>query len=377
MTGHNYRRTRFKKRTHRNQDLGPFVNHEMNRCIQCYRCVRFYRDYAGGRDLDVFASHDSVYFGRARGRRARKRVQRQPGRGLPHRRLHGQDAQAPLHAQVGPPDRALGLRPLRPRLQHHPRRAVRHAAQDPEPLQRRGERLLPLRPRPVRLRVREQRQKDQEAACQSLPFSSSGSGLGEGEHRLQPADKDAALKHIAGILSSSKKTIGIGSPRASLESNFALRELVGPDNFYSGMSAQESTSSSRSSSISSGKARPARRRSTTSNWPMRCWYSARILRIPLPCSTWQCVSPCKNKPKEIAEKMRIPAWDDNAVRNAVQDETGPLYIAWLTGTKLDDIATKTCHAAPDDIARLGFAIAHELNPQAPALPFSPPRRGPR
>ncbi len=46
MTGHDYRRYRFTKRTHRNQDLGPFVNHEMNRCIQCYRCVRFYRDYA-------------------------------------------------------------------------------------------------------------------------------------------------------------------------------------------------------------------------------------------------------------------------------------------------------------------------------------------
>ena len=54
MTGHDYRRYRFPKRTYRNQDLGPFVNHEMNRCIQCYRCVRFYRDYAGGRDLDVF-----------------------------------------------------------------------------------------------------------------------------------------------------------------------------------------------------------------------------------------------------------------------------------------------------------------------------------
>ena len=36
----------------------------MNRCIQCYRCVRFYRDYAGGRDFNVFASHDNVYFGR-------------------------------------------------------------------------------------------------------------------------------------------------------------------------------------------------------------------------------------------------------------------------------------------------------------------------
>src|SRR5574339_805721 len=64
MTGHVYRRDRFDKRTHQNQYLGPFVNHEMNRCIQCYRCVRFYRDYAGGRDFDVFAAHDHVYFGR-------------------------------------------------------------------------------------------------------------------------------------------------------------------------------------------------------------------------------------------------------------------------------------------------------------------------
>ena len=37
MTGHDYRRYRGLKRTFRNQDLGPFVNHEMNRCIQCYR----------------------------------------------------------------------------------------------------------------------------------------------------------------------------------------------------------------------------------------------------------------------------------------------------------------------------------------------------
>ena len=44
MTGHNYRRYQFKKRTYRNQYLGPFLNHEMNRCIQCYRCVRFYKD---------------------------------------------------------------------------------------------------------------------------------------------------------------------------------------------------------------------------------------------------------------------------------------------------------------------------------------------
>ena len=49
MTGHTARRYRGRKRTFQNQYLGPFLNHEMNRCITCYRCVRFYRDYAGGR----------------------------------------------------------------------------------------------------------------------------------------------------------------------------------------------------------------------------------------------------------------------------------------------------------------------------------------
>ncbi len=64
MTGHVRRRYRGTKRTFRNQDLGPFVAHEMNRCITCYRCVRFYRDYAGGRDLQALASKNHVYFGR-------------------------------------------------------------------------------------------------------------------------------------------------------------------------------------------------------------------------------------------------------------------------------------------------------------------------
>jgi NADH-quinone oxidoreductase subunit G len=64
MTGHNSRRYRFTKRTHQNQDLGPFINHEMNRCIACYRCVRYYKDYAGGSDLGVYGAHDNVYFGR-------------------------------------------------------------------------------------------------------------------------------------------------------------------------------------------------------------------------------------------------------------------------------------------------------------------------
>ncbi len=64
LTEHQHRRNRFPKRTWENQYLGPMVHHEMNRCITCYRCVRYYRDYALGDDLGVFGSRDRVYFGR-------------------------------------------------------------------------------------------------------------------------------------------------------------------------------------------------------------------------------------------------------------------------------------------------------------------------
>lgn len=62
--GHGLRRYDGRKRTHRNQYLGERIEHEMNRCIQCYRCARFYQEYAGGTDFGVTGRAGSVYFGR-------------------------------------------------------------------------------------------------------------------------------------------------------------------------------------------------------------------------------------------------------------------------------------------------------------------------
>jgi NADH-quinone oxidoreductase subunit G len=62
--GHGIRRFQGLKRTYRDQDLGLFVQHEMNRCIQCWRCRRFYQDYAGYRDLGALQIGRRTYFGR-------------------------------------------------------------------------------------------------------------------------------------------------------------------------------------------------------------------------------------------------------------------------------------------------------------------------
>ncbi len=50
---------------------------------------------------------------------------------------------------------------------------------------------------------------------------------------------DGALNRAADALRTARGLIGIGSPRASLESNFALRELVGEANFYAGVEQAE------------------------------------------------------------------------------------------------------------------------------------------
>ncbi len=65
-SGHAIRRFLGKKRTYRDQYLGPYIHHEMNRCIHCYRCSRFYQEFAGYRDLGPQQIGDRVYFGRFR-----------------------------------------------------------------------------------------------------------------------------------------------------------------------------------------------------------------------------------------------------------------------------------------------------------------------
>jgi NADH-quinone oxidoreductase subunit G len=62
--GHGIRRFEGLKRTYTDQYLGPLVQHEMNRCIHCYRCSRFYQEYAGYLDLGVMRSANRTFFGR-------------------------------------------------------------------------------------------------------------------------------------------------------------------------------------------------------------------------------------------------------------------------------------------------------------------------
>jgi len=62
--GHGIRRYQGLKRTYEDQYLGPLVQHEMNRCIHCYRCSRFYQEFTGYHDLGVMQIGNRTFFGR-------------------------------------------------------------------------------------------------------------------------------------------------------------------------------------------------------------------------------------------------------------------------------------------------------------------------
>ena len=122
---------------------------------------------------------------------------------------------------MGPAVRSVDLRALRARVQHRCRRTLWDAAAHREPLQPRSERLLPVRPRKVWLRIRQQPTTFPPALAEN------------------PAYFVASARHYLDEKLAQGRVIGIGSPRASLEANFALRTLVGPDHFYSGMADHE------------------------------------------------------------------------------------------------------------------------------------------
>jgi len=174
------------------------------------------------------------------------------------------------------------------------------------------------------------------------------------------------LPELRDLLRSSELVIGIGSPRASLESNHALRALVGPEHFYTGVCRTQSQLISRVLDIlSTGPVRSASLQDVSSADAVLILGEdvsnvAPLLELALRRSILR-------KPSAIAKKLHIEPWNDAAVREALQTEKGPLFIATTGPTDLDDVATHAYRSAPDDIARLGLAVANKLDADAPEI----------
>ena len=330
MTGHDYRAYRFEKRTFENQYLGPLVNHEMNRCIQCYRCVRYYRDYAGGRDLNAFAMRNIVYFGRE-------------SDGVLENEFSGNLVEiCPTGVFT---DRTLKRHYTRKwDLEFAPSICVHCGLGcNTSPAERYGT----LR----RIVNRYNHEVNGYFLCDrgryGYEFVNSAGRIRQPRFRGDTVPTETALETLE--LLRKGRAIGIGSPRASLESNFALRKMVGAENFFAGMADDEYRLIS--AMISSGVPAASLRDVEESDAVLILGEDVTNVAPRMALALRQAV---RQQPMEMAEKLHIPLWLDASVREAMQDRRGPLYIATPAATRLDEIATEVFRMAPDDIARLGF-----------------------
>ena len=346
MTGHVYRRDRFRKRTHVNQNLGPFLAHEMNRCIQCYRCVRFYRDYAGGRDFAVLGWHDGVYFGRS-------------SEGVLESEFAGN------LVEVCP----TGVFTDKTAARHYTRKwdlqtapsVCGHCGLGCNTLP--GERYGTLR----RVRARYNGAVNGYFLCDRGRY---GYEYVNCERRIRRPRVDGAEVTVEGAqarlgeLLEGRRAIGIGSPRASLEGNWALRRLVGVESFYSG-DEQGGVAGTLLRLLREGPARtPSLAEVETADAIL---VLGEDLHNTAPLLALAVRQAGMRAAREAAGARQIPPWDDAAVRNAVQDTRGTLFVATSDETRLDAEATEVYRGAPDGLARLAGAVVHEVDPAAPGM----------
>ncbi len=353
MTGHNYRRFDFPKRTYNDQNLGPFINHEMNRCIQCYRCVRFYRDYAGGKDLNVFASRNHVYFGRHENGTLENEFSGNLVEVCPtgvftdktlkkHFTRKWDLSNAPsicVHCSLGcntiASERYGSLRRIMSRY---------NGAVNGYFICDRGRfgyEFVNSEKRIRKIKIRFEKNASQEETENSVVLS---------------ALHDSFLKN--------KRIVGIGSPRASLESNFALASFTGRGNFYHGISKKEHllTKTALDFLRHSGVYTPSLKQIERADAILVLGEDLTNTAPMIALALRQAV---RNAPNEEAKGMGIPLWNDAPVRELAQDTKSPLFIATPFNDALDLIAKNTFRASYSDIADLGNTIATLLYEKAP------------
>ncbi len=304
MTGHNRRRYNFPKRTFKNQDLGPNVHHEMNRCITCYRCVRYYRDVAGGDDLHAFSSGNRVYFGRFE--------------------------DGPLESEF-------------------------------------SGNLVEICPTGVftdkTFRANFTRKWDLQTAPSVCQQCSLGCNISPGErfgklrrvqNRFHPEingyflcdrgrfghkyvnDESLSVVSTDSWVRKGSKIIGIASPKASVEANYALLKLVGPDNFYDGHNPMDHELLVRimetlAQSPGTASLEDVRQADLVVVLGEDLTNTAPMLALAIRQNIYA-------KMQENAAAKQIPDWNDIAVRNAERDLPQVLHLVHSQVTKLDSLA---------------------------------------
>lgn len=343
MTGHHERRYKGKKTTFINQDLGPLVKHEMNRCITCYRCERFYKDYAGGSDLTAQASSNKVYFGRQ-------------SDGTLESEFAGN------LVEVCP----TGVFTDKPFGDHYSRKWDLQTA--PSVCQHcsvgcntsLSERYGSVR----RVTNRFNDHLNGYFLCDRgrYGFSYVDSSARRKKITLDEQPANWSDTTINARLKHRGKWIGIGSSQASLEDNFALQQLVGRENFNPGLDAQQEALLATHMSILNQWQAPSLAQMEQADAIVILCEDVNNSAPRIALSIRQALL---NNARAQAEKYRVPGWQDAAVRALQPHHKVPLAVLGYGENALTKQATVNLVCAPKQAAEQGFLLANLLIDRAP------------
>jgi len=346
MTGHGSRDYQGSKRTFNNQNLGELVGHEMNRCIACYRCTRFYNDYAGGKDFGVYGSRNQVYFGRQKD-------------GTLESEFSGNLVEVcPTGVFTNKVFSAHYTRKWD--LQSVPSVCAHCSVGCNTSI---GERYGSVR----RVMNRYNSELNGYFLCDRGRY---GIGFVNGDQRIKKAqgisqqsaeqlsrlDVSKALAHFRG-----KRFIGIGSARASLEANVYLKKIVGEGNFSAGYNHQQMEVASTQQKLlqqaqSSGKI-------LSLSDIEKCDFILVIgedITKSSPRVALSIRQACRNAGIDKAAVMGVASWQDSAVRTISGKLNTPFFSMHTTATKLDELTEQYLLLTPDEIEEMVLVLTNAI-----------------
>lgn len=338
QSGHTSRKYSGAKKTYENQNLGPCIGHEMNRCIACYRCVRFYDEYAGGDDLVVLGSRENVYFGRHEegtlespfsgnlaevcptGVFTDKTFSNSYTRKWDLQAAPSICGQCSLGCNVTPAERGGTVKRITNRY---------HSEVNGYFICDRG-------------RYGYAYNNSSERLERCLVTSENGEPT--------QCNYSEALDYVAQIFAElgAENILALGSPRASVEENFALRTLVGESNFFAGLTETQQKMQSRIIEILSNEAVH-----TPSMKQMESADAVLILGEDLmqsaPRMALAVRQASRNEGLSQASDIGVQQWQDASVRILTQDQRSPIISVNSTGSELDPICAHTLQLGPAEV----------------------------
>ncbi|OQM34452.1 NADH-quinone oxidoreductase subunit NuoG [bacterium endosymbiont of Pedicinus badii] len=352
MVRHNKRRYEFAKKIQKSQYLGPFIKHEMNRCISCYRCVRYYRNYSGGKDFGVYGSKNRLYFGRIQSGNLKSEFSGNLidicPTGVFTDKIHSENYNRKWDMNYSPS------------ICHNCSLGCNISV---------AEKYGKI----IKIENRYHENINSYFLCDKGRFGFSYANLDSRPKKIfiKKNNKNIKIKNykeIKILLKNflDKKIFGIGSPKSSLESNFALQELVGKENFYIGISKKENIKIRKiiESLKKTGIKTPSLKEVESYDAILILSEDVTQTAPRMALSIRQSINSKKTK---FAKKNGIQKWHFYAINNIAQNIKYPLIITSIYKTKLDDISYLKYSGSIEKQIEIGFLISNQIDEKSPKV----------